>query len=608
MNKIKMTMRTFVGFLLCATLVCGGCASTSGGSNMERLYTPVALYFNPLDQICPNECVKYFPIFENYPDDWTKYGLKGAPFNVINNFDDIKWHVKYSFQAEFNSRGQIVRTLNSAWNSGNEYNYDVDGKLTEIVKFDQGNYKKAYREQTSTFKYDETRLESWVGPDGYRDLFPGLDIKSYRYEYFPDSTLMSVSPVCSGELSRKSKFGTYEFNEKGQLVRMTAPVSSNPFFKEFTPESFDVKSEAEFQYNLQGQCIVKSEKLILTARRKGEVVTDTLPATSHYQYDENNNLKRWVYNGVTVKNDNSESVNTTMSQLTIDYDYLYDENGNWYVAWCILPEDYENYIALQKWYTDNKQSSPYLNDPEKYDGKRTIQFQRDISGYYESDDNVEGNGLKEYVDETTVEKPKYTGTMAYGLQGPVKMVKNEKEKQITVFNKIGNIESFISANGYRDCNNTYMYESLIRYKNGDTPYRIDINGNVMRMICEPDEEIFEFEDEYEFDSQGRVIKHIWHDGMSPVTREFAYQGDSGLPYKEIESSFDEMGDWSKTIKYEYVNVDKHGNWTKRIGTTYSDSNEYVDIQNENGEWEYNGGTKTYESVDTIVETRKITYY
>ena len=483
----------------------------------------------------------------------------------------------------------------------------MDGKLTEIVKFDQGNYKKAYREQSSTFKYDGTRLESWVGPDGYRDLFPGLDIKYYRYEYYPDSTLMSVFPVCSDELSRKSKFGTYEFNEKGQLVKMTAPVSSNPFFKEFTPESFDVKSEAEFQYNLQGQCIVKSEKLILTAAKKnGKVVTDTLTATSHYQYNENNDLKRWVYNGITVKNDESKYINTILSQLTIDFDYLYDDNGNWYVAWCILPEDYENYTALQKWYTDNKPSSPYLNDTEKYDGKRTIQFQRDISGYYESSDNMEGNSLKENVDETTEEKPKYTGAQAYGLQGPVKMVKNEKEKQTIVFNKIGNIESFISANGYRDCNNTFIYESPMRYKNGDTPYRIDINGYVMRMICELDEEIFEFEDEYEFDDKGRVIKHVWHDGMSPVTQEFVYQGDSRLPYKETESSFDEMGDWSTTITYEYIDIDKYGNWTKRKGTAHSVTNDYEEVQNEDGEYE--SRTNTSESTDTVEETRTITYY
>lgn len=69
-----------------------------------------------------------------------------------------------------------------------------------------------------------------------------------------------------------------------------------------------------------------------------------------------------------------------------------------------------------------------------------------------------------------------------------------------------------------------------------------------------------------------------------------------------------MGDWSTTITYEYIDVDKHGNWTKRKGTAHYVSNEYVDVQNEDGEWEYNGGTKTYESTDTVEETRKITYY
>lgn len=203
---------------------------------------------------------------------------------------------------------------------------------------------------------------------------------------------------------------------------------------------------------------------------------------------------------------------------------------------------------------------------------------------------------------------KYTGAMSYGLQGPVKMVKNETEKQTTVFNKIGNIESYISANGYRDCNNTYIYESPLRYKIEDIPYRIDIIGNVMRMICEPDEDIFEFEDEYEFDDKGRVIRHTWYDGMMGVVREFVYQGDNRLPYQEIESSGDELGDWSTTITYEYIDIDKHGNWTKRIGTSHSVSNEYVDVQNEDGELEYNGGAKTYESTEKIEEVRTISYY
>lgn len=604
MNKIKMTMRILAGYLLFFCLICGGCASTTGDNDMERLYTPVALYFNPLENICPYEWVKYFPIFENYPDDCAKYGLKGAPSAVRNEFNNVSWGVSYKLIAIFNQDAKLFSTLNTAWMFGNKYSYDTNGLLQEIIRYDDNNSYHS-EDPISSFKYDGNRLEEWKGPSGTNwDLFQNFQIKAYKYEYYPDSTLKAVVPVINGDISRNSTTGTYEFNEKGQLLRMTAPKSSNPFLKPFDHPGFNVNSEAEFQYNDKGLCIAKTEKFMITKQENGATVTDTLSAVNHYQYNKHNDLVWWVYDGVVAEEDKS-GVSTSKRQLTIEYDYKYDDHGNWTTVWCIFPKDFESYSALTKFYRENTGRTAYFTDSEKYDGRLAIQFDRSISDYYDAAYEEEE---KQELVQMPEEKPKYTGIMAYGLQGPVKMVKNETEKQTTVFNKNGNIESFISANGYRDCNNTYIYESPLRYKNGDIQYRIDITGNVMRMICEPDEEIFEFEDEYEFDDKGRVIKHVWHDGMSPVTQEFAYQGDSRLPYKETKSSFDEMGDWSTTITYEYIDVDKHGNWTKRKGTAQYVSNEYVDVQNEDGEWEYNGGTKTYESTDTVEETRKITYY
>ena len=562
----------------------------------------VALYFNPLEYICPYEWVKYFPIFENYPDDWAKYGLKGTPTAVHNEFKDVSLGVSYKLIAIFNQDGKLFSTLNTAWMFGNKYSYDSNGLLQEIIRYDDNNSYHS-EDPISSFKYDGNRLEEWKGPSGTNwDLFQNFQIKAYKYEYYPDSTLKAVVPVINGDISRNSTTGTYEFNEKGQLIRMTAPKSSNPFLKPFDHPGFNVNSEAEFQYNDKGLCIAKKEKFMITKEKNGVAVTDTLFAVNHYQYNKHNDLVWWVYDGVVAEADNS-GVSTTKRQLTIEYDYKYDDHRNWTTVWCIFPKDFESYSALTKFYRENTGRTAYFTDSEKYDGRLAIQFDRSISGYY---DTAYEEEEKQELIKTPEEKPKYTGTMAYGLQGPVKMLRNETEKQTTVFNKIGNIESFISANGYRDCNNTYMYESPMRYKNGDTPYRIDINGYVMRMICEPDEEIFEFEDEYEFDSQGRVIKHVWHDGMMGVIREFVYQGDNKLPYQEIESSGDEMGDWSTTITYEYIDIDKYGNWTKRKGTAHSVTNDYEEVRNEDGEYE--SKTNTSESTDTVEEVRTITYY
>ncbi len=218
-----------------------------------------------------------------------------------------------------------------------------------------------------------------------------------------------------------------------------------------------------------------------------------------------------------------------------------------------------------------------------------------------SDDDVDKK-----TETNAEEGPKYTGRQAYGLQGPVKMLKNETTKQTVVFNKLGNIETFISNNGYRDCNNTYIYSSPFKYTIDKLPYRIECIGDTLRYINEQDEEIFGYEDEYQFDRQGRVTCHMYHDGMMGVTVKYHYKGDNRLPYQEILSSFDELGDWSTTTEYDYVSIDKHGNWIKRICNSKTISNEYEEVMNENEEWE--SKTSTYESTDKSEEVRTITYY
>lgn len=607
MKIIKLNLWALTGCLLVVLLMSVGCGSTANNTQPEEQYTPIALYFNPLEQLCPNECVDYFPIFENYPNDWEKYGLQGRPHGVANDFDDVTWNVRYSIETDFNDRGQLIQTLNSAWKIGNEFNYDPAGKLMEIVSYDKSNSRYVNRDQKSTFKYDGETLVSWDGNTKFHsDLFPSFGIKQYRYEYYPDSTLRTVMPVNNSNLRRNSKLGTFEFNEKGQLIRMISPASSNPFFTEFSPESFDVKSEVDFTYNNAGQCITKVEKLILTVRKKGEIVTDTLPATSHYQYNDKNDLIRWVYNGVTAERDNSGSVNTTMSELAIEFDYEYDQCGNWVNACCILPEDFQSYSVLKKFLNTQKQQSPYIPHSEKYDKARTIEYRRTILGYY--DDvlaSEEGTSENKQV-SSGEERPKYSGREAYGLQGPVKMLKNETTKQTIVFNKIGNIETFISDNGYRDCNNTYIYDSPFTYSLDDIKYQIECSGDTLRYINENEKEIFSFEDEYQFDAKGRVVCHTYFDGMMGVTEEYVYKGDNRLPYKEVLSNGDELGNWTTTTEYEYVSIDKHGNWTKRIGTYKTVSNEYEDVMNDDGVWDQK--ISASESTGKNEEIRTITYY
>ena len=198
---------------------------------------------------------------------------------------------------------------------------------------------------------------------------------------------------------------------------------------------------------------------------------------------------------------------------------------------------------------------------------------------------------------------KFTGAQAYGLQGPVKTVRNETTGETMVFNRLGNIESIVSPEGSRT---TYVYEGPSRYKSGDMKYRIECPGDTLRMINEAYEEIFGFENEYRFDDRGRVISYTYFEGMMGVVIEYSYMGDSRLPYKEVESSQDEYGDWSTTTEYVYADIDSYGNWTKRIGTSRSVTNDYEEVMNGKGEW--TSETTTTKYADKNEETRRITYY
>lgn len=612
LNNIRKVSFAIVGISI--AIVNWSCVSNSKEeSGNEQVYTPISLYLNPLrygDNLAYSE---YFPLFVNYPTDWAKCGLKNFPIDVCYDHYDVSWGASYAEKGWFNTRGQLVKTLNTGWGKGNDNTYDDEGHLVEIIRYYPSN---GHSFRVPVPEYQDSLITSWwrlenVGYSEHNYIFNG--VLGYKYNYYPEGTLRSLEPKFDSYLGKSVELGKMEFDDKGQLQRIEAPFTANPFLRDLDTDLFNINVVSTFQYDDRGLCKEKTERLFMERSGFGvERHPDTIVSVNKYVYNDNGDLLKWTYDGGTK---NAKYANAyTIEHITFEfnYRYKYDDKGNWTEMLVELPTNFQDNYVLANYYESTKKNSPFDWNSQDFDGTRMIVLHRSIGEYYEADSaeiykRIEDKKMKTNEEEEN-QTPKYTGLMAYGLQGPVKILKNEQEKQTTVFNKIGNIESFISANGYRDCNNTYIYESPLRYKNGDIPYRIDITGNVMRIICEPDEEIFEFDEEYEFDDKGRVIKHIWHDGMMGVSREFVYQGDSKLPYKEIESSQDELGEWSTTTTYEYIDIDKHGNWTKRKGTAHSVSNEYVDVQNEDGEWEYNGGTKTYESSDTVEETRKITYY
>lgn len=611
-NNIRKVLFAIVGISIATgNWSCGSKSQEESGN--EQVYTPISLYLNPLrygDNLAYSE---YFPLFVNYPTDWAKCGLKNFPMDVSYDHYDVNWGASYAEKGWFNTRGQLVKTLNTGWGKGNDNTYDDEGHLVEIIRYYPSN---GHSFRVPVPEYQDSLISSWwrlenVGYTEHNYIFNG--VLGYKYSYYPEGSLQSLEPKLDSYLGKRVELGKMEFDDKGQLQRIEAPFTANPFLSDLDTDLFNINVVSTFQYDDRGLCKEKTERLFMERAGFGvERHPDTIVSVNRYVYNDNGDLLKWTYDGGTKNAKYANAYTIEHINFEFNYRYKYDDKGNWTEMLVELPTNFQENYVLANYYERTKKDSPFEWNSQDFDGARMIVLHRSIGGYYEADyaeihKRIEAEKMKTKEEEQN-QMPKYTGAMAYGLQGPVKMVKNDSTKLTTVFNKIGNIESLICKNGWNDYNFTYIYETPFRYRIESSPYRIECNGNTLRFINENDEDTLEFEDEYEFDSQGRVIKHVWYEGMSPVTHEFAYQDDSLLPYKETESSFDEMGDWSTTITYEYIDVDKHGNWTKRKGTSHTQSSEYVDVQNEDGEWVYNGGTKTYESTDTVEETRKISYY
>lgn len=193
---------------------------------------------------------------------------------------------------------------------------------------------------------------------------------------------------------------------------------------------------------------------------------------------------------------------------------------------------------------------------------------------------------------TKLSPEQMTASMSKGLYGPVKSVTDNEGLTIT-FNKLGNI---ISMKWKERSENVYTYSNPSQYTiDGHGSYKITFADN-KRIVTDAMEA--DWPEHYIFDNQGRLIEAKYMMWPAMATEKYTYTGTERLPSKSTLDHYDEMGTYSYTYLYEYVNVDSHGNWTKRkVNGTFKMS-EYVE----------NGPDKISTEKKTYFETRTITYY
>ena len=268
-------------------------AACSGGGQMEkeRKYTPVYLYFNPIDPDLrsPKMAIDLSPLggfsqFVNYPNDWAKYGLRG-------NVSKIQFVFKGFNGAErvFDNAGRLRTeggpTIDLPYAVYKELRYDNLGRLVGVV----GNlHRNRWATSSQQFEYDETgklvKLTGALGGAEYQEFY-----------YYEDGTLKEIIPKKDVVfLKEYDHIGKMEFNEQGELVRLEAPLTSNPFVAEAKSDFNRFPSVSTFTYS-GGLCTEKLEKIAFIVRKE---VKDTITCINRYTYNDKGDLASWEYHGV----------------------------------------------------------------------------------------------------------------------------------------------------------------------------------------------------------------------------------------------------------------------------------------------------------------------
>lgn len=549
---------------------------TGGILQVKKKYTPLNLYYNPLELAEGvaagrdyDQPAYYYPFFLNYPDDLKKHGLRGKVSSV--RYLNIK-NATYA-ELKFNEEGNLTYTGDSfdkplRYTEGSGFTYTGTGKLEGVYRNPQ---KIKFPQKTQDFEYDAT------------DKLIKRKMAPYNqtYTYYEDGTLQETTLFKS---KKHDIFEKMEFNESGNLVKEYRDYTLNPFLGEAKSQ---FHSACTFVYTSNGLCTQKKETLYPIRKNKSTKDLDSICCHNIYEYNLKGDIIQWEYSDYDYK----DSISKRISYLTFLFEYEYDQYDNWTTMKVILPKYYNNdRRALANIANIHDVFGLLSLGTSQQDPNAKITFRRVIQYHEQSSSSL--------TSETEPSTLPLTAVRGHGLYGKVKSV-SDNNCTIT-FNKEGNIVSKVWKDEYNS-RDDYTYESPTRYMIGTVigPYRITCEGNIRK---EEDEKGIELPVEYKFDKQGRVIYYSYPQGMMGVTEEYSYTGNDKQPNSmRIESPYEEGNDVSIS-KYTYLKFDKQGNWTKRKVNRTWEITEY--IREEGGDSEK---TRT-ETDPEFIETRTIQYF
>ena len=560
------------------------CNQKSGEN--DKPYTPLYVYFNPLELDMKMETL--MPYFVNYPSDLAKMGIRKHPMNVTYEHTSSAWGITTMFQYVFLIDGNLSEYRRTSFNVGangldvTKYEYDDNSNLIGITAKEDGYYRG--KKTDDGFTYDSANRLIRRDKNGRGNY----NTSTLLYSYHENGMLKSVLPEKENNTIYESGVTLWkmQFDSLAHMVRFETPNTTNIFLKDIN-EYYKGKSVTTYTY-IDNLCTQAVERIPI----KFDKGTETLTCTSKFAYNSHGDLTKWTYSGgVYKKNGNNWRVDNM--EFTINYDYKYDNQGNWTEAKIIFPANIDEIPALRIHYkaSTTGYSSQDKSPSVKQGETPSLTVKRNID--YWSDDLV--NAVAVAKVETTEKDNglRYKGTDTYGLLGNVKSVTEEYVRW--EFDQSGNL--VYNKNSYGK-ETTYNYTSPTSYTISDWK-DVLINVEIKEgSRSDMDSGInTEVNQQYTFDNQKRLTKHVFCSHMAIVTCTYQYTGDSKYPSSMVE---EHPRDGITTYNYKYIKFDKKKNWTERNVSFMTEYDEYDDDMN------YIGKKQTPAEVYT--EKRKIEYW
>lgn len=447
-------LKFFIGYA-CAFFFMAGIVIScdSGGKNNDKPYTPLYVYFNPLQLDMSMETL--MPYFVNYPTDWAKMGLRDYPMTVTYEYSYPAWGVTGSSQYAFLSNGRLSEQRRTSFNVGAtgfdvvSFEYDSNSSLVKIKSVEDGRYKRRYND--NGFIYDAagrlTRRE--------RDRGGNPGTWDYLYEYHENGALKSILPEKENSLANEAGVTLYKFqiDSLGRIEKIENVKPTNIFLKDISEYKRE-KSVTVFSYT-DNLCTQAVEKIPV----KFDQGTETLTCTSVFTYNSHGDLATWTYSGGVYKS-KGNSWRVDDMTFTVTYEYIYDEKGNWTQAKIIFPSNLDEIPALRTYYKATKDgftSNQDRSSSTKNGDTPFLTVNRTIS-YYDEDMMKNESSTSGNKEKQSAEELLYKGTDTYGLLGKVKSVTEEHE--CLKFDQSGNL--VYQKNSF-DKETTYTYLTPTSY-------------------------------------------------------------------------------------------------------------------------------------------------